>query len=695
MIQPNKTKSKPRVKSIGLSSEQVKEVEEDVEFVNNWNANRVIKGKKLNKGYQIPNDQPIYLEDLNKDRKEDEGINRGAFNKKNNNISLDPSFTEENGIPAHEFTHRFQKYTKQQKPKIYNDYIKFPIETLAPNVETYQSDPDEIHSELMRLRRNANFKPEQVITTDDVKDVDFKNYNFEAIKDKDTLIELLNSTADNTINTSIPIAKYGINLNNKTQVDMNNYNIKPKTKKVPKAWVGAAIAGVSAISGMISANKEKKAAEEAEKLAIRNNFDTAVREQDIYNNQFIQDNINDLPVYDIGGEINTNQSSTTGKYDTVGGDLLPISSNAEVVDGNTHNENQIDNSYGVTLSENGEPVANVEDKEVVVDNNLVFSDKLKTGGKTFANIAYKLNKKIGELEVKNKQLIKPNEKFANEKTIIGLKKANENLFAEQELVKTNTYGNEQETIDVIDGKVPIGANGLRIDNPNVDAENLNIEDSNSFINREELGNLGVLATDNISNVIMTSNAPKVNTPIYRRPSIFSTRVNINPQLANISQTIGNSNEIIRANTNNSSVARANITANNLRGIEATNTIYGQKQDIERQLRDKQQTEMTRVAETNSQLNEDYQSDVRESTLQKNSAYSKNVKNLMEDYQAVKENSLQKQYDDDVISYSLLDDPTGAKRQVFDRFGRPLSKAAQARIDREKLRMKQFNDNKIN
>lgn len=210
MLQPKKVNS--LVKSKGLSPEQQSEVESDLLFTNNWNANRIVNGKKLPKGYQISPRQPVILSDLNKDKQKGESIDRGLYEPDTGIIRLDPSFQEEYGIPAHEYTHRFQDKTKQMRPNIYQDYIKNPIESLVPNTETYQTDPIEIHSELMRLRRNANFKPEQVITPEDIQNVDFNNYNFNSIENKDTLLKLLNSTAYND-NNKINIAAYGGKLN--------------------------------------------------------------------------------------------------------------------------------------------------------------------------------------------------------------------------------------------------------------------------------------------------------------------------------------------------------------------------------------------------------------------------------------------------------------------------------------------------
>ena len=123
----------------------------------------------------------------------------------------------------------------------------------------------------------------------------------------------------------------------------------------------------------------------------------------------------------------------------------------------------IDNSYGVTLLDKGEPVVNVEDKEVIVDNDMVFSDKLKKGNSTYADIAFATNSRIGELEKSINSTSSPAEKFSAERTIEGLKRSNIELFAQQELAKANTTDGD-DTVDVVDNSVPVAQLGTRIPN---------------------------------------------------------------------------------------------------------------------------------------------------------------------------------------------------------------------------------------
>lgn len=463
----------------------------------------------------------------------------------------------------------------------------------------------------------------------------------------------------------------------------------PAANAIPVAGPFVA-AGAGLIGGLITANAQKKEARKQKRENDTLNFNQAVIEQDVYAKQFNESIKNDVPVYAIGGEMeDTNDTSTMGEYDTVGGDLIPIANNAEVVSGNTHNENNIDGSYGVTLSENGEPKANVEDKEVIVDNNLVFSDKLKTNGRTFASIALDVNTKIGELETKLKSSTKPAEKFSLERTIQGLKKSNKDLFAKQELVKQNTIGDEEQTTEVEGNIVPKAGFGFDLSHLNVDKFNESIKDASLDGIGDKKSNLITdmlpMLTDNLTNAIVSSKHPKVPKPTMRRAPILDTRVNVNPQLAEITNAVNSANKNIINNTNNSAVARANMTSANLRGAEMKANIYANKEDKERQNNNQQLAITAANANVNAGLLDTYNTDVRDAKLEQNSALSANVANAVGDYEKVKKNENMDDAYDELIMTNLLNDPNGEAVRTFKRLGKSLSPARKALLYKEQLR----------
>lgn len=507
--------------------------------------------------------------------------------------------------------------------------------------------------------------------------------------------------------------KYGGRINN-----INTNTMKyPMKKPVKKGMWGTAImGGVGLVSSIMGSNAADKAQKRAADLAQRNNLNMAVQEQDVYADEFKRNNVGDLPVYAKGGSMDgSSTSSTTGKLDATGGDLIPISDNAEVVQGNSHDENAIDGSYGVTLANGNEPVANVEDKEVVVGNDLVFSDKLMKGGRSFASIALEVNTKIGDLQANLKSSVKPAEKFSIERTIKGLEKANEELFKEQEMVKQQEVGEGQEMVDVEQGSVPMAESGIRLNrNPSIlskyrkanglDGANAGDEDSAIGIRENStFEDLAPLAIDNIANLLITANAPSPTAPIAKRAPIMDTRINANPQLAGVNSAVAASNETIRGNTNNSGVARANITAANLKGAQMKSGIYSEKQNQERALMNQQKAMQSQVANQNADGLDEYAQDVYQNTLEKNASYSANVSNIVEDYTAVKQAELEKDNNDTLITMGLLDDPTGEKARVYARTGRTLNESSVKLAAAERARMKKmkadkaraFFNNKIN
>ena len=198
-------------KTIGnLSPKQVGDVEKQREFINNWNKNRIVKNKKINSNIEIPFSEDIYIDGLNNSTSDNKKFKQlGEFDSLTNRIILDENYTDRQGIPAHEFNHRFQKDLKNKNLKIYNEYIDTPIQNMSKSnsqKDPYFSDPEEIHSELIRMRYNNSFQPDQTINTQDLKNLE--DYNLKQFSEKE-LIELLNTTAINDNSELISMQKGG------------------------------------------------------------------------------------------------------------------------------------------------------------------------------------------------------------------------------------------------------------------------------------------------------------------------------------------------------------------------------------------------------------------------------------------------------------------------------------------------------
>lgn len=214
--------------------------------------------------------------------------------------------------------------------------------------------------------------------------------------------------------------------------------------------IGAGIgAGVGIIGGVINAEQAKEEERRARRQQYLNKqtADTQLLEESRYAKT------PDVHLYGCGGHMRA------GKKMAIGGELNEIADGVQEVDGNTHGENTIDGQYGVTLQhpQTGEPVAEVEDKEVIVDNKKVFSDRLTDEkGVTFANRMKQIATKSHKIEEKLEQTGDTRRRNGLERQLAGMKMAEESLFNKQEAMK-QTEGNA-----VLD-KLPVMAYGGPID----------------------------------------------------------------------------------------------------------------------------------------------------------------------------------------------------------------------------------------
>lgn len=182
--------------SVGnLTPEQTTDVEKQRQWSNYWNSNRVIDGQKINSNSDIPFSSDIYIDDLNYGNGGRE-TTLGEFDNVSDRLILDTDYQSKPGIPVHEFTHRYQKYLPSET---YSKYINQPISSALSNTagsSEYHGNVDENQAELNRLRYNVGFKPDQVITPQDLQQYNADDYNLKHFS-QDQLINLLNTTAYN------------------------------------------------------------------------------------------------------------------------------------------------------------------------------------------------------------------------------------------------------------------------------------------------------------------------------------------------------------------------------------------------------------------------------------------------------------------------------------------------------------------
>jgi hypothetical protein len=244
-----------------------------------------------------------------------------------------------------------------------------------------------------------------------------------------------------------------------------------------------------------------------------------------------------------------NGGNLSKSYKTKGGELKPLSSDMEVAKGNKHDESTIDNTSGIKLlDKTGKPFVEIEDEETIKDGTKVYSDQIiYKGNKTYAQTAEQLSKKKGELE---KNINKGNsvQNTTARRKIQVIDKEEDALFAHQEASKVKQSSTMAE-------------------GGNLDWLKKGVESVVPYI-------------DNITNAVLTNNAPKIPNPIVQAIPSLKTTVNVNPQLGAVNDAVEASNTFVGNNTSNSAVARNKVIATRLEGSRQKSAINANKENVE-------------------------------------------------------------------------------------------------------------------
>ena len=475
---------------------------------------------------------------------------------------------------------------------------------------------------------------------------------------------------------------------------------------------------------------------------------------------------------------------SNGGYQTKGGNLIPIGDGVEEAVGNQHNEETIDGVSGIQLSKNGEPVAEIENKEVVVDGDTVYSHQLKYDGKqSYADKMRKITAKRNKLEKEQNATKDKRVKNTIERKLAGLNMAEEALFTHQEhrkyaegIAVTNTFafggklpklagGGNFEPLPVPtwkklflstekEGKYkgwyknamgqyqhPTNKN-IIVDksgtpmykyNTSTNSNNtvsspttaeLNVKDVDwnqtktqptvpkmldndknnisdlvqapSAVNEptmqplvkvgaevgtgatttaatakgigSQIGNaalqLAPMLIDNIGNFLLTKNTPKLPAPLLNKVEHLETKVNVNPQLAEIRRTNKAVKDNILFNTSNSNNAKNNLVATALAGNRQANEILGGKENQEVALKNADHQNKQMVANTNTATMNEYRFRDYQRSNDIRSQYSANLADLSKDIgNVITSNKLDKQFDANTLA-NLADDKLGEKAAIY-------------------------------
>jgi len=481
---------------------------------------------------------------------------------------------------------------------------------------------------------------------------------------------------------------------------------------------GTAIqAGLGVVSGFLAKGEAEKEQKELERK----------QKQELYNQRRVEDTYaldNYLPQGEAGVQYyanggNINSSTSKGRYLATGGDLIPLNSTTEEVDGNTHGSNAIDGQYGVTLNNGQQDIAEVEDKEIIKDNEKVYSARLMYNkNQSFADKAKQIAKKTAKLETSLDKTNDTKNRNGIERSLAGMKMADEALFNAQEQVKQIEGEKELQALGT-----PVMATGgpipklswltTAMQNPQVtpayttdvskgltrtgfqqpgayDTEAINPAYSSTSVSDVKdpsfLSQLAPNLIDNVGNLILNSNTPKLPSPIYDRAADLETTVNVNPELAEIAGTTASTRANILGNTSDSNIARANIAQSNLRGLQAKLGVLGQKGEIERGLRNQSAMNRQGVARGNTDIQRQANMLEFQRRVEMQGRTSANLADLASNIKEVQTRRQKDDYYDIVQLADLLDDPTGEKARAIANNPELIKRAAIKKgIQREALR----------
>lgn len=170
--------------------------------------------------------------------------------------------------------------------------------------------------------------------------------------------------------------------------------------------------------------------------------------------------------------------------------------------------------------------------------------------------------------------------------------------------------------------------------------------------------------DNVGNLILTANTPKVPIPLLARAETLDTRVNINPQLAEIRRTTKAMKDNILFNTSNSNNAKNALMATDLAGTRQANELLGNKQNQELSLRnaDKQNKQMVANANVASMNEYKFRGFQRANDIQ--TKLSQNLADLQGDIKDFTNGrKIDKQFKSNQLA-NLMDDPNGEKALLY-------------------------------
>lgn len=365
----------------------------------------------------------------------------------------------------------------------------------------------------------------------------------------------------------------------------------------------------------------------------------------------------------------------------MGGELIPLASDVQLADGNTHDKG------GITLTDNkNRPYAEIEDQEVIVGNS-VYSDQLG-----YAKIAENLGKKKGKFEryLESSDIHK---KEGAKRSIQKVDMQLNNLFNEQQMMKEKNGIDNNGTKKYANGDIlPL----MSAEDPEINPNLVAKYDENSFYNMAtkdmqsgipyEQGDFPVNEmksspttfdstgkperakldygkaldfgfnasrfVDNIYNANLTKKTPQTPRPRLEQASDLDTTINIDSALNENQNDLSNFGKNVDANLSSSNVGFAEKQQAIVNKIKANNQLFQNKFNTETGLRNQKKGENAQIAGRNLAKLDQYDMNKYNRELMLKGEKSANVANVVEDIGRIGTERSQKRLDDQTINNTL-------------------------------------------
>lgn len=364
-------------------------------------------------------------------------------------------------------------------------------------------------------------------------------------------------------------------------------------------------------------------------------------------------------------------------YGTIGGNLQGIAQGTDEVQGNTHAENTIDGQYGVTLDVAGNPIAEVENKEIL-KGDLVYSDQLKFDKtQTYAKKQKALAKKRAGLEEKLDETRNPRRRNSLERQIGFIHGQEEALYVDQEITKLEQGfkglgkdAPDEETLVSLTSGIDLSGNqvpkyryaGQLPATPEGEDEDTLWDEAGKGKWQDVAGSLVPL----VDNVAEFFRKPiKTPTPLHAPIRDMENTVNVNPQIAAVRRATESASKFASENTSSASAARNAVTSARMQGANAESEILAQKQNTETQLRNQNtQTRNAKAMQDNAVDNQYAMLDFQRRVGQADRV-SANIANLVDDGKStVAESALARSADEQVMQEIAADETGVALRNAL-------------------------------